>query len=131
MRARDSFYHKWLNNTLDLSDILMLRIRVPNDISFIRSIPQRVYDLLNDNDCNRVVSSHLNYDDRLKITIFQKWAGIPQLIERSHVERPPELQELAVVTNLKRAGLIDARKNNIMLAIAGIISLDALDSLGH
>ena len=108
------------------SDILFLRIRVPTDFSYIRTVQQRVMDLLKDNDCVRVLSSHLNYDERLKISIFQKWSIIPQLIERSHLNRPPELDDLAVIANLKCAGQVDAHKQNIMLTIAGIISLDAL-----
>ena len=39
---------------------------------------------------------------------------------------PPELSQLEVIANFRRAGHIDPLKNNILLVHAGIISVESL-----
>ena len=62
LKARNIFFKKWLNNTLSHADLLFQKIRVPDDISYIRTIEQRTMDLLNDNEHEKVFSSHIRYD---------------------------------------------------------------------
>ena len=102
---------------------------MPLDFSFIRTIEPRTLDLLNDNDCVKTFSSHINYDETLCVSIYQTWSQIPSLIERSHLSHLPELSDLAVISDLRRTGQVDVQKHNILLAKAGIISLDTLRQL--
>ena len=59
------FFKNWINNTLSRTEILLQKIEVPNNPSFIRSIEQWVIDLLADNDSNKTPSSHSNCDAKL------------------------------------------------------------------
>ena len=45
-----SFHCNWLNNSLSKSDLLLQRLHVPSHPNFIRTLEQRVNDLLADND---------------------------------------------------------------------------------
>ena len=81
LKAKNAYFKSWLNNSLSNSDIPFQKFKVPTDFSYMRTLEQRVLDLLRDNDSDKIPSSHINYDDRLCVSIFQKWAEIPQLIE--------------------------------------------------
>ena len=131
LQAKNAFIKNWLNNSLSNSNILFQKIGVPTKFYYITSIEQRVLDLLYDNDSYKIPSSHIHYDEKFHISIFQKWSFIPQLIEFSHQNRPPKMTELAVMNDLRRAGQTDTLKNNILLVIAGIIPLDALKMLSN
>jgi hypothetical protein len=53
MKGISSFYSKWLNNTLSKQEIILQKLQVPDHPPFIRTIEQRVNDLLSDNDSSR------------------------------------------------------------------------------
>ena len=104
----------------------MQKVETPDNISYIRNVEQRVIDLLTDNDCNKIPSSHRNLDENLRFEIFNKWSYIHNEIDASHLNRPPEILQLEVVANLRRIGYIDVQKTNTILVLAGLISADCL-----
>ena len=102
------------------------KIKIPNSLSFIRSIEQWVIDLLANNDSDKTPSSHSNLDAKLQIFIHQNWGHIPNKIEASHLNRPPELSHLKVIINFRRDGFVDPNKINSLLVLAGIIPVESL-----
>ena len=63
------FCSNWINDTLSKTDILLQKNHVPNHPEFIRSIEQRVNDLLEDNDAQRRITKHSVLDKHLKLLV--------------------------------------------------------------
>ena len=118
------FCSNWINDTLSETDILLQKINVPNHPDFIRSIEQRVNDLLEDNDAHRKISKHSVLDKHLKLIVNKKWVNdINETVLLSHLGRPPDI-EADVARNMIRCGFISTQKIDSLLALAGIVEIN-------
>ena len=115
------FCSNWINDTLSKTDILLQKIHVPNHPEFIRSIEQRVNDLLEDNDAQRKISKYSVLDKHLKLMVNKKWVN--DINDTSHLGRPPDI-EADVARNMIRCGFISTQKIDSLLALVGIIEIN-------
>ena len=121
-----SFYFNWIHQSLSSTDILMLKIKVPSHPPYMRSVEQRVMDLLQDNDSNKSFFSHSNFDSKLRFMINQSWSHILDKTAVSQLIRPPESFDQIVLSNLNRDGFIDELKVDCLFCLSGIIPSNCL-----
>ena len=116
-----SYYHNWLNRSLSHIDLLILKLHVPKHPNFIRTIEQRVIDLLRDNNSHKPFFSFSFLDAKLRFMVNQNWSHILDNVSLDHLVRPPETFDQVVFNNLSRNGYIDEFKVDCILVLDGII----------